>query len=118
MRARRGTKRVCQACQARFYDLAREPIVCPLCGTHYVPDAPPPTEARAGPFTDKTGWRRKAFRRPDPHGEAGGDVPANDNATEDNTTEEAEEVVLDEQEPDEADVSTYVDHRDAEPNDR
>ena len=27
-----GTKRVCQSCGARFYDLARTPIVCPSCG--------------------------------------------------------------------------------------
>jgi uncharacterized protein (TIGR02300 family) len=27
-----GTKRVCQSCGARFYDLARSPIVCPSCG--------------------------------------------------------------------------------------
>jgi hypothetical protein len=41
-----------------------------------------------------------------------------------NTTEEApgpvsdEDVVLDEQEPDEADVTAFVDHRDTEPNER
>ena len=29
----RGTKRVCQSCPARFYDLGRSPIVCPSCGT-------------------------------------------------------------------------------------
>ncbi len=28
-----GTKRVCQSCAARFYDLGRSPIVCPNCGT-------------------------------------------------------------------------------------
>lgn len=28
-----GTKRVCQSCAARFYDLGRSPIVCPSCGT-------------------------------------------------------------------------------------
>lgn len=27
-----GTKRVCQSCGARFYDLGRSPIVCPACG--------------------------------------------------------------------------------------
>ena len=28
-----GTKRVCVACSARFYDLTRQPAVCPKCGT-------------------------------------------------------------------------------------
>ncbi len=27
-----GSKRVCVACQARFYDLTRTPAVCPKCG--------------------------------------------------------------------------------------
>ena len=29
-KAMRGTKRTCQACEVRFYDLARSPIVCPI----------------------------------------------------------------------------------------
>jgi uncharacterized protein (TIGR02300 family) len=33
----RGTKRTCQSseCDARFYDLDRDPIVCPICGSVY-----------------------------------------------------------------------------------
>lgn len=33
----RGTKRTCQSseCGARFYDLDRDPIVCPICGSIY-----------------------------------------------------------------------------------
>lgn len=33
----RGTKRTCQSdeCGARFYDLNRDPISCPICGTIY-----------------------------------------------------------------------------------
>lgn len=34
----RGTKRTCQStdCGARFYDLNRDPIICPICETVYV----------------------------------------------------------------------------------
>lgn len=34
----RGTKRTCQnnSCGARFYDLNRDPIVCPVCDSKYV----------------------------------------------------------------------------------
>lgn len=34
----RGTKRTCQNgdCGARFYDLNRNPIVCPICDSRYV----------------------------------------------------------------------------------
>ena len=28
-----GTKRVCVACAARFYDLQKTPAICPKCGT-------------------------------------------------------------------------------------
>jgi uncharacterized protein (TIGR02300 family) len=34
-RAARGTKRTCQGCGARFYDLNRDPIICPVCGAEY-----------------------------------------------------------------------------------
>jgi len=36
----RGTKRVCQSCGARFYDLNRSPIVCPVCQAVYQLTAP------------------------------------------------------------------------------
>jgi len=31
-----GTKRLCASCGAKFYDLSKEPIVCPKCGTVFV----------------------------------------------------------------------------------
>ncbi len=36
-KAERGTKRTCQnpECGSRFYDLNRDPITCPICGTVY-----------------------------------------------------------------------------------
>jgi uncharacterized protein (TIGR02300 family) len=39
----RGTKRVCPSCGARFYDLNRTPIVCPVCQSIYQVTPPPPT---------------------------------------------------------------------------
>ena len=41
-----GTKRTCQNCGARFYDLRRNPIHCPVCGTEF--DADRPFKARRG----------------------------------------------------------------------
>ena len=32
-----GTKRLCSNCSAKFYDLNRDPIVCPRCSTVFVP---------------------------------------------------------------------------------
>ena len=47
-----GTKRLCTGCGDRFYDLQRDPIVCPKCGVVFDPEqvtrlkrarnAPPP----------------------------------------------------------------------------
>jgi uncharacterized protein (TIGR02300 family) len=42
----RGTKRLCQSCGARFYDLGRTPIICPICQTAYQA-APPPQRRTA-----------------------------------------------------------------------
>ena len=34
-----GTKRVCEACGAKFYDLNKSPATCPKCGHVYDPKA-------------------------------------------------------------------------------
>jgi uncharacterized protein (TIGR02300 family) len=34
-----GLKRTCQSCGSRFYDLNKETIVCPKCGTEFDPEA-------------------------------------------------------------------------------
>lgn len=43
-----GTKRVCASCGSRFFDLRRDPIICPKCEAVFVVPAPPP--ARPGRF--------------------------------------------------------------------
>ncbi len=32
-----GSKRICQSCATKYYDLGRSPIVCPKCDTVYQP---------------------------------------------------------------------------------
>ena len=34
-----GTKRICPSCGARYYDLQRDPVVCPKCSTPFDPEA-------------------------------------------------------------------------------
>lgn len=34
-----GTKRICQSCGAPFYDLRRDPIICPKCDATFDPEA-------------------------------------------------------------------------------
>ena len=45
-----GLKRTCQACGSRFYDLAKDPIICPKCGAEFDPEAVLKTKrAKAAP---------------------------------------------------------------------
>ena len=45
-----GTKRTCPSCGTRFYDLLRNPIVCPHCGMSFVAEALLPSKGEhAGP---------------------------------------------------------------------
>jgi uncharacterized protein (TIGR02300 family) len=118
MKATRGTKRVCQACAARFYDLSRDPIVCPSCGAHHVPKAPAlvaNTGTSASGFAGKTGWRGRlepaeTESMPDP------DVASQVTAAEDAPAPN-DDIVLDE-EPDEGDISSLLSHHEAEPRER
>jgi uncharacterized protein (TIGR02300 family) len=41
-----GTKRICSGCEAKFYDLGKDPIICPTCETVFV--APKPEPPRGG----------------------------------------------------------------------
>lgn len=58
-KAARGTKRTCQngSCGARFYDLGRDPIACPICGSTY-------TIAR-GPAEPGREDARRAAKKPE-----------------------------------------------------
>lgn len=39
-KAELGTKRLCGSCGAKFYDLNKDPIVCPKCATVFVAAVP------------------------------------------------------------------------------
>jgi len=44
-----GLKRVCVACAAKFYDMARLPAICPKCGTEQPAEQPKLKRAAAIP---------------------------------------------------------------------
>lgn len=51
-KAERGTKRVCSNCSSKFYDLTRDPIVCPVCQTVYHQTNAPTRPVAAGNALD------------------------------------------------------------------
>lgn len=51
VKAARGTKRTCLACETRFYDLGRSPILCPSCATELVP-----VSRRAAEAATRSAW--------------------------------------------------------------
>jgi uncharacterized protein (TIGR02300 family) len=59
----RGTKRTCQnaTCGQRFYDLTRDPILCPMCGSTFNPAVSPAAMAAAA-AEEKAA--RKAAKKP------------------------------------------------------
>jgi uncharacterized protein (TIGR02300 family) len=115
----RGTKRVCQACEVRFYDLMREPIACPSCGAIHKPVAQPMVEAatRVASLAGKTSWRSRGFKRPAPALPAvdAADSHSSETAAVEDAPDEApsqvpeDDVVL-EQEADDGDVTGLLDH--------
>jgi uncharacterized protein (TIGR02300 family) len=65
-KAERGTKRTCQnpECGSRFYDLNRDPVVCPICQTAYQLEASAAALAAAAPAAADAAASRKAARKP------------------------------------------------------
>ena len=49
--AERGTKRACQACGSRFYDLNSDPITCPACQAVF--QAAPSARSEVAAMADK-----------------------------------------------------------------
>ncbi len=116
MKAERGTKRTCQSasCGARFYDLNRDPIACPICGTIYEMMTTTAVGAVAAAAAEKP--RRPAAKKPEFESAAPSDAPdteADDALAELETDDEAisdddDETFLESEEEDGGDVSGIV----------
>jgi uncharacterized protein (TIGR02300 family) len=48
-----GTKRVCVSCGARFYDLGKQPAICPKCSTEQPAEQPRLRRAAGNVVDDK-----------------------------------------------------------------
>ena len=78
-KAERGTKRTCQSCNARFYDLNREEIVCPMCGAVFELETPAEPEEVA---TATAETPSKPVVKPVPASGSDDDVEAEDDLVE------------------------------------
>ncbi len=104
----RGTKRTCQSdeCGARFYDLNRDPIACPICGTIYV--------IASGPvgvlFKDEEKAQRKVKKEPVKDDETADEVEEeiDDIEEADTVDEDADDAFLEDEEEDGGDVTNIV----------
>jgi hypothetical protein len=90
-----------------------------MCGTQYAPPAGPIVQARerSVPFSSKTGWRSQPFKRTQPVLPVADVTPINPSDSlavgyqaEEAATELSEDRVVLEQEPDDGDVLSLVDH--------
>jgi len=86
----RGTKRVCPSCGARFYDLGRSPITCPVCQAVY--QMTPPTSRRSAPTAAPVETSKPEAEESDQPAMGGAEVISLDEA------EEAEEAAVDDEE--------------------
>jgi len=85
----RGTKRVCPSCGARFYDLSRSPITCPVCQAVY--QVTPPTSSRRSERAAPAEVKKPVEVEPDPPVLSGVEVISLDEAA------EAEEAAVDDE---------------------
>jgi uncharacterized protein (TIGR02300 family) len=59
-----GIKRLCVSCGARFYDLSKQPAVCPKCGTEQPAEQPRPRRSGGGNVAAEEKRRAKVIPVP------------------------------------------------------
>lgn len=112
-----GSKRQCMSCGAKFYDLSKDPAVCPKCGTVFqataLSRAAPPVVARAAAVADDedteieaTGPEMVSLEEVEAD-EAEKDLPIDDEI--DVVEDVADDTFLEEEEEGEDDVADLID---------
>jgi uncharacterized protein (TIGR02300 family) len=108
----RGTKRTCQndECGARFYDLNRSPVVCPICGSDYVIASSPGAIAAVQAEEKAPRKPKKEELAPAEGAEA---EPESEDAladveTDEEVSDDEDETFLEEEEEDGGDMSNII----------
>jgi uncharacterized protein (TIGR02300 family) len=104
-----GTKRVCVACGARFYDLSKTPPECPKCGTEQPADQPRLRRAAGNVAEDRR------IKKPVPAGLDDGEIEieAGDEDAEEDVLEDTSDLE-DDNDPLGADIEVESDADEAE----
>ncbi|RUP08590.1 TIGR02300 family protein [Hyphomicrobium sp.] len=108
----RGTKRTCQNCDERFYDLGHDPIICPFCNSKYVIASSP--AALAALQAEQRDLAAKKAKKVATAEEADGELPAVEgeealvDVEADDTGTEDDETFLEEEEEEGGDVSNII----------
>lgn len=108
-----GAKRQCQTCAAKFFDLNREPIVCPKCGavfqgaTMRAERVSAKDEETEDEQASPAGVELVSLDEVEATEEKSADPAADDIDVEDDET--ADDPFLEEEEEDEDDVSSLID---------
>jgi predicted nucleic acid-binding Zn-ribbon protein len=90
-----GLKRVCVACGAKFYDMTRQPAVCPKCGAEQPAEQPRPRRAAPLP-EDKVKKRASVPAEADPDAEDADLEDAEADPALDEDAEDEDEAVVEE----------------------
>lgn len=109
----RGTKRTCQSCDERFYDLDKSPILCPHCGAKYVIASSP--AALAALQAEEKAARTKAKKaqladeeEDNELADVEGDEALADVEGDDDNVADADETFLEEEEEEGGDMSNII----------
>ena len=108
-----GAKRQCQACGAKFFDLNRDPIVCPKCGTVFQGAARPRVAAKEdeedNELATPSGVEVVSLDEVEAGEEKATETVGEDIDVEDGSADTEEDTFLEEEEEDDDDVSNLID---------
>ena len=109
-----GTKRQCQNCGAKFFDLNKDPIVCPKCGTvfHGAPRARAAAKAEEEEDTEvatPAGVEVVSLDEVEASEEKAAEPVVDDIDVEEDADETPDDPFLEEEEEDDDDVTNLID---------
>lgn len=126
-----GTKRLCGGCGSKFYDLNRDPITCPKCGTVFVvaQSARPQKAAKAAPVpeaedddveTAEEGAEIVSLEEADAETQGDQDASIDDDDLDSDISSDDgdDDVFIDDEDDEDSDVPGIVVERDDEDTDR